>query len=321
MQVLELNQISKEFHVGGNQRVYAVNDVTLSVANGETLAVIGESGSGKSTLGRLALRLLEPTKGSVFFKGQDLATVSARSLRKMRGNMQIIFQEPYESLNPRITIFENILEPVKLHKPELDRSERRQLAIDTLQHVGLGPDIGSRYPGELSGGQQQRVGIARAIITRPSLIVLDEPTSSLDLSVRAQILQLLKNLQEELDLAYVFISHDIHTVRYISDHIAVMYQGRIVETGPTAQVFAAPWHPYTQALLASALSVDPDEQPPPLSLGGDLPTPTKKVSGCVLYPRCPIRTDECLSEILLTPVADTDRAVACINADISVHAQ
>jgi len=314
MPVLTLKDIAKEFVIGGGQHVYAVDEVSLSVEAGQTLAVIGESGSGKSTLGRLALRLLEPTRGSVYFEGRDLADLDARELRRTRERMQIIFQEPFESLNPRLTIADNIAEPLVVHRGSMSRAARHRLVEETLDLVGLGADMARRYPGELSGGQQQRIGIARAIITRPSFVVLDEPTSSLDLSVRAQILKLLQRLQSELQLAYLFISHDIHTVRYISDQILIMYQGRVVETGPTEEVFASPQHPYTKALLASALSINPDETPPPLSLGGDLPTPTKKVVGCVLQPRCPERIDQCASKVPLQLIG-SDHEVACVHVE------
>lgn len=312
MSLLELANVSKEFDLGGTTRVYALDDVSLTVDAGETLAIIGESGSGKSTLGRLALRLLEPTRGTVHFEGTDMLALRGPELRRLRARLQIIFQEPFESLNPRMRVADIIGEPLAIHRPHLARQERRAAVARVIEQVGLAPDMARRYPGELSGGQQQRVGIARAIVTAPSLIVLDEPTSSLDLSVRAQILQLLADLQAELGMGYLFISHDIHTVRYVSDRIAVMYRGRVVETGPSAQVFADPQHPYTRALLAAALPVDPDEELAPARLVGDPLSPTQLVTGCVLYGRCPVGEDRCVhDEVRLTPVA-ADRAVACI---------
>lgn len=311
MPLLELSAISKEFEIGGGQRVYAVNDVDLRVDRGRTVAVIGESGSGKSTLGRLALRLLDPTSGTVRFEGSDLGSLDRSALRKMRARMQVIFQEPFESLNPRMTIRDIVGEPLLVHT-RLTKSERRVKVLEVFDHVGLGADLAHRYPGELSGGQQQRVGIARAIVTEPSLIVLDEPTSSLDLSIRAQILALLQRLQGELGLAYLFISHDIHTVRYLSNEIVVMYQGTIVESGPSEDVFTAPRHPYTQALLASALSADPSDQVPQLRLQGDPPTPTTRPQGCVFRGRCPVRIDACDGEVPLVLVTE-GREVACVN--------
>ncbi|GAA1738224.1 ABC transporter ATP-binding protein [Luedemannella helvata] len=317
MSLLELANVSKEFDLGGSTRVYALDDVSLSVNAGETLAIIGESGSGKSTLGRLALRLIEPTRGSVRFEGTDVLALSAAELRKLRAKLQIIFQEPFESLNPRMRVADIIGEPLAIHRSKMSVQDRRARVARVIEQVGLTPDMAKRYPGELSGGQQQRVGIARAIVTEPSLIVLDEPTSSLDLSVRAQILQLLADLQAELGMGYLFISHDIHTVRYVSDRIAVMYRGRVVETGPSEQVFADPQHPYTQALLAAALPVDPDQQLPPARLVGDPLSPTQRAHGCVLYGRCPVGEDRCIqTEVRLVPVA-VDHEVACVKPGAS----
>ena len=210
-----------------------MNGVTLTVEGGQTTGLIGESGSGKSTVGRLALALLAPDRGNVTFEGTDLGTISDRELRKLRAKMTAVFQEPYESLNPRMAVGSTVEEPLVIHEASLGAKERRERVIETLADVALGEDLYRRYPHELSGGQQQRVGIARAIVTRAKFIVLDEPTSSVDLSVRAQILDLLSRLQNELGLAYLFISHDIRTVEHMSDRIAVMYLGKIVETGPT----------------------------------------------------------------------------------------
>ncbi|MER5457584.1 oligopeptide/dipeptide ABC transporter ATP-binding protein [Micromonospora sp. NPDC002389] len=312
MSLLELTNVSKEFHVGGATRVYALDDVSLSVDAGETVAVIGESGSGKSTLGRLALRLIEPTRGSVRFDGTDVLALPAAEMRKLRAKLQIIFQEPFESLNPRMRVADIIGEPLAIHRPAMSTAQRRARVAQMIEQVGLAPDMARRYPGELSGGQQQRVGIARAVVTEPSLVVLDEPTSSLDLSVRAQILRLLADLQAELGMGYLFISHDIHTVRYVSDRIAVMYRGRVVETGPSELVFADPQHPYTRALLAAALPVDPDQELAPARLVGDPLSPTQLVPGCVLHGRCPVGEDRCVqTEVRLTPIG-ADREVACI---------
>ena len=315
MPLLELEKVSKEFPLAGDQRVFAVDDVTLAVEAGTTVALIGESGSGKSTLGRLALRLLEPTSGSVRFDGRDLTTLSRRELRAVRSRMQIIFQEPFESLNPRMCIGQIVGEPLSIHRPDLGATQRRRRVNETLEHVGLPPEMYSRYPGELSGGQQQRIGVARAIVTEPELVVLDEPTSSLDLSVRAQILQLLQRLKNDLQMAYVFISHDIDTVRYMSDWVAVMYHGRVVESGPAPLVFAQPFHPYTKALLASALPVDPSVEMAPLGLVGDPTPPVHKPTACVLLSRCPYRSDECSKgDVPLADVGD-GRRVACVNVE------
>jgi oligopeptide/dipeptide ABC transporter ATP-binding protein len=312
MSLLELEGVSKEFEIGGGRRVYAVNSVDLHLDRGRTVAVIGESGSGKSTLGRIALRLLEPTSGTVRFDGRDLGALDRAEMRRLRSRMQVVFQEPFESLNPRMSIGEIVGEPLLVHS-KLTKAARRAKVLEVLEHVGLGGgDLARRYPGELSGGQQQRVGVARAIVTEPSLLVLDEPTSSLDVSIRAQILALLQRLQAELDLAYLFISHDIQTVRYLSNAIIVMYQGTVVESGPSEAVFAAPRHPYTQALLASAMSPDPDDQVPTLQLQGDPPTPTTRPQGCVFRGRCPVRIAACDGDVPLVSVGG-QHSVACVN--------
>ena len=304
--------MTKTFTVGSRATVKAVSEVSLSVDPGETLALIGESGSGKSTVGRLALALHQPDAGRVVFGDRDLASLSRTELRRTRAGMSVVFQEPYESLNPRMTVRSIVEEPLVIHDPSLDAAARRAQVVEAVEHAALGERFLSKYPHELSGGQQQRVGIARAIITRPSFIVLDEPTSSLDLSVRAQILDLLARLQEELSLAYLFISHDIHTVEYVADRIAVMYLGRIVETGKAAEIFRQPQHPYTQALLSSSLSPDPDVSKPRYVLHGEIPSPTDPPQGCVLHGRCPIGTVECTqTDVRLHPFS-SDQDVACI---------
>nr|WP_255670098.1 ATP-binding cassette domain-containing protein [Aeromicrobium wangtongii] len=234
--------------------------VSLAIEEGETLAVIGESGSGKSTLGRAVLRLLEVDEGAVRFDGTDIGSLSPEAMRAKRSEMQIVFQEPYESLNPRLSIGAIVAEPLEIHQPQLGTQEIRKQVLATLDRVGLPGDAARRLPGELSGGQQQRVGIARAIISRPRFMVLDEPTSSLDLSIRAQILSLLAELQEDYKMAYLFVSHDMHTVEWVSDRIAVMYLGEIVETAPTRALFDTPEHPYTRTLLSARLSADPRER-------------------------------------------------------------
>lgn len=262
MSLVEIDSVFKTFspRVRGGELVRALRGVTLRVEEGETVAIIGESGSGKSTLGRAALRLLDVDEGTVCFDGVDIGALSSKELRAARANMQIVFQEPYESLNPRLSVGSIVAEPLEIHQPQLKTQETRARVLATLDRVGLPPDAVRRLPGELSGGQQQRVGIARAIISRPRFMVLDEPTSSLDLSIRAQILALLAELQEEYNMAYLFVSHDMHTVEWVSDRIAVMYLGEIVETAPTAQLFSSPKHSYTQSLLSARLSADPREE-------------------------------------------------------------
>ena len=271
MSLVEVEAVSKTFaprHRSG-EPVHALRSVSLQIEAGETLAVIGESGSGKSTLGRAVLRLLDVDEGRVVFDGTDLGTLDPRQLRAQRSDMQIVFQEPYESLNPRLPVGAVVAEPLEIHEPRLGRAAVRAQVLATLDRVGLSADFAQRLPGELSGGQQQRVGIARAIISRPSFMVLDEPTSSLDLSIRAQVLDLLADLQQTFGMAYLFVSHDMHTVEWVSDRIAVMYRGEIVETASTAALFASPQHPYTETLLSARLSADPRERHAYKAFAGD----------------------------------------------------
>ena len=296
MSLVTLSGVRKTFR-RGRERVHAVNGVDLHIEAGETLALIGESGSGKSTVGRLALGLLQPDEGTVVVDGMHLEQLDRKALQAARRNMTIVFQEPFQSLDPLMSVGHTIEEPLVIHERSLTPAERRERVTDTMRRVILDPALFERRPSELSGGQQQRVGVARAIVTGPKFVVLDEPTSSLDLSVQAGILELLADLQEELGLAYLFISHDIGTVDFFSDRVAVMYLGQVVETGPKAAVLDTPRHPYTEALLSAALSVDPDEQPAHISLTGDIPSPTELPEGCFFYSRCGYRGDpRCATE-------------------------
>lgn len=314
MSLIELEHVHRTFRRPDGTVVYAVHDVSLTVADGTTVAIIGESGSGKSTLGRLVLGLLTPDSGRVAFEGKTLSTLSAEEIRRQRARIGVVFQEPFEQLNPRLKVGAIVEEPLIIHAPNLKAEERRQRVSALLQEVDLDPQIAARYPQALSGGQQQRVGIARALIMQPSLVVLDEPTSSLDLSVRAQILNLFGRLKQARGLTYMFISHDITTVEYFSDHVVVLYLGRVVEQGPTAKVLRQPRHPYTQALLSARLSVDPSVSPPHLPLTGDPPSPTRLVSGCPLVGRCPIETPECARAPIALQTKDEDHRVACLRA-------
>ena len=296
MALVTLSGVRKTFR-RGRDRVHAVNGVDLHVEAGETLALIGESGSGKSTVGRLALGLILPDEGHVTVDGMQLDQIDRKALQAARRNMTIVFQEPFQSLDPLVSVGRTIEEPLVIHERSLTPAERRERVEDTMRRVILDPGLYDRRPQELSGGQQQRVGVARAIVTGPRFVVLDEPTSSLDLSVQAGILELLAKLQEELDLAYLFISHDIGTVDFFSDRVAVMYLGQVVETGPKEDVLDTPRHPYTEALLSAALSANPDEQPPHISLTGDIPSPTELPEGCFFYSRCAYRSDpRCATE-------------------------
>jgi ABC-type oligopeptide transport system ATPase subunit len=257
--ILRIDNVYKTFHRGKHTAVKAVSGVSLDVGVGKTVALIGESGSGKSTLARLGLGLYLPDSGTVSFEGTDLTTLSAKALRELRSRMTMVFQEPFESLDPRHTVGSIIAEPLVIHE-KLSRQERKERVIETMRAVTLPESFYDRRPGELSGGQQQRVGVARAIITNPPLVILDEPTASLDLSVRAQILRLLAKLRAERNLSYLFVSHDLPTVNYIADDVAVMFRGKIVEYGPVEQVLQNPQHVYTQMLLSSTLSPNPEDK-------------------------------------------------------------
>jgi oligopeptide/dipeptide ABC transporter ATP-binding protein len=269
-----------------------VVDVSCFLGAGETLGVVGESGSGKTTLARLILRLLEPTGGSILLQGQELVGLHGNQLRATRSKMQMVFQDPFDSLSPWQTVGQTLVEPLQLHE-HLSKEEATVRAGALLERVGLTTEHARRFPHQLSGGQQQRVAIARAIITNPRLVVLDEPTSSLDISVQAQILLLLQSLQQERTLSYLFISHNLHVVRYLAHRVAVMYLGRIVEEGPVEDIFAHPSHPYTEALLAASPRANPHRRRERVGLAGEQPSPIGKPTGCPLYGRCPIAVPEC----------------------------
>jgi peptide/nickel transport system ATP-binding protein/oligopeptide transport system ATP-binding protein len=290
--------------------VRAVDNVSFSVKQGETLALVGESGCGKSTVGRLALRLIEPTAGSVRFAGQDLAALSQTELRRARAGAQLIFQDPYSSLNPRMRVGEIVAEPLLLHT-DLSPAGRRDRVGELLRTVGLAVQHGQRFPHEFSGGQRQRIAIARALALQPKLIVCDEPVSALDVSIRSQILNLLKDLQHRLGLAYVFISHDLAVVKHIATRVAVMYLGRIVESAACEEIFAAPRHPYTQALLSAIPRLHPDSARARQLLPGDPPSPIQPPSGCHLHPRCAYADERCPTEAPALVMATDGHATAC----------
>jgi len=293
---VEVKRLEKRFPAGTSGRfVHAVNGVDLKIRPGETLGMVGESGSGKSTIGRAILRLTEPSAGTVLFDSEDITNVGKGRLRRLRRHMQIVFQDPWSALNPRMRIGDLIAEPMALHM-DLSRSERRDRTEALARRVHLPVDALKRQPSGLSGGQLQRVCIARAIATNPKLIVLDEPTSSLDLSVRAGILDLLAELKAETEAALLFISHDLGTVKLISDRIAVLYLGRIAEEAPTEALFADPAHPYTQSLLSAHLPADPTVRISRHILEGEVPSPINLPSGCLFHTRCPVARDACARE-------------------------
>ncbi|HEX8851851.1 MAG TPA: dipeptide ABC transporter ATP-binding protein, partial [Pyrinomonadaceae bacterium] len=283
----------KHFPVEGSDDVVrAVDGVTFEIFRGETLGLVGESGCGKSTVGRCLLRLIEPTHGEVSFEGQDVTQMRGGDLRRLRRQMQIIFQDPYASLNPRLRVRDIVGEPLVVHRIG-DKAERRARVADLLKKVGLDPDYMNRYPHEFSGGQRQRIGIARALALNPKLIVADEPVSALDVSVQAQVINLLEDLQAEFDLTYLFISHGLAVVEHISDRVAVMYLGRIVEVASATELYANPLHPYTRALLSAIPVPDPTRKRERIVLKGDVPTPINPPSGCRFHTRCPEAIPEC----------------------------
>ena len=303
--LLEVRDLVKHFPVGGGLfakprgLIRAVDGVSFSIHRGETLGLVGESGCGKTTTGRCVLQLERPTRGAVVFEGRDLTTLPDSELRRRRRRMQVIFQDPYSSLNPRMTVGQIIAEPIGVHRIVTEPAARAARVQDLLSRVGLLPQYAHRYPHELSGGQRQRVGIARALAMEPALIVCDEPVSALDVSIQAKIINLLGDLQAEFGLTYLFIAHDLSVVRHISDRVAVMYLGKIVELADRKALYDDPLHPYTKALLSAVPIPDPEIEArrERIVLGGEVPSPLTPPSGCAFHPRCPIAVNRCRSEV------------------------
>jgi len=319
--LLRVRNLVKHFPVQGGlfsrtvDRVHAVDGVSLEIAAGETLGLVGESGCGKSTTGRCILRLIEPTAGEVRFDGRDVMAADARGLRELSRGMQIIFQDPYASLNPRMTVGAIIGEALTIHKLARNVREYDERVVNLLETVGLHADYRSRYPHEFSGGQRQRIGIARALAVSPRLIVCDEPVSALDVSIQAQVINLLEDLQRQFGLAYLFIAHDLSVVEHISRRVAVMYLGRIVELASAHDLYATPRHPYTEALLSAVPVPDPTAKRQRIVLPGDVPNPIRPPAGCHFHPRCPHAMERCRSEVpLLREVAPGHLAACHLNA-------
>ncbi len=304
--LLSVQHLCKDFAVDSgffgkrfsNKAVHAVDDVSFDIYPGETFGLVGESGCGKSTTGRCIMRLTRPTSGQVFFEGKDVAQMNKKELKEMRRNMQFIFQDPYASLNPRMTIGEIVSEPLIIHKVITDPAKREARVRELLDMVGLNPEHINRYPHEFSGGQRQRIGIARAFALKPKLIICDEPVSALDVSIQAQVLNLLNDLQKETGTAYLFIAHDLSVVQHISDNIGVMYLGSMMEYADWKKLYDTPFHPYTQSLLSAVPVPDPDVQASRkrIILAGDPPSPINAPSGCRFHTRCPLACEKCSQE-------------------------
>jgi oligopeptide/dipeptide ABC transporter ATP-binding protein len=315
-EILKVENLKRYFPIRGGVMlrttgyVYAVDDVTFGLKKGETLGLVGESGCGKSTVARTIMRLIEPTEGKIHFNGSDITYLPLKKMRAKRKDIQMIFQDPYASLNPRMKVGQIVGDPMDIHKV-IHSSEKQDRIAYLLEKVGLKPEHKDRYPREFSGGQRQRIGIARALAPQPKVIIADEPVSALDVSIQAQIINLLEDLQEQFDLSYIMISHDLTVIEHICDRIAVMYLGRIVETAPYDLLYTQPLHPYTEALLSAVPVADPDYRKKRIILKGDVPSPISPPSGCHFHTRCQYKTDICEREEPELKAASENQWVSC----------
>jgi len=327
MSLLEVKNLKVHFPVKhgmfsrAREFVKAVDDVSFAIEPGEALGLVGESGCGKTTLGRAIVRLVEPTAGSVLLNGEDITQMNGSELRTRRRKFQMIFQDPYGSLNPRMTVEQIVGEALDIHKLTDSKSARQKRIAELLKAVGLDAVYAQRYPHEFSGGQRQRIGIARALAVEPELIICDEPVSALDVSVQAQIINLLQDLQQERGIAYLFIAHDLAVVEHISRRVMVMYLGKIVETADAKNIIGAPQHPYTQALISAIPEVDPETRRQRIILPGDVPSPIHPPAGCPFHPRCPIAEERCRTEVPVFREVAKAHFAACHLAGIKIGAQ